>query len=127
MTDAIGDVSDFSGISASHDPVDITTIAENALMSVINASFIEIPASGTTIGWFYLYRLSIDKDHHNTTDEYSVQFFKMVGGSPSCPITRSSDNYYWDGTGWRASSYSSPNFVYISGNAMIFNGSIMKT
>jgi hypothetical protein len=120
-TDASGDVTTFSGVGASHNPIDISIIDENAQMSIINVSFVGTPASGTTSGWFYIYALDIDKNHDNATSEYSVQFFKMVGGSPACSITRASDNYYWDGKGWRSSSYSDPSFIYITGNNMIFN------
>ena len=120
-TDVSGDVTDFSGVATTHDPVDIITIDENAQMSVLNVSFTGTPASGSTPSWFYIYALYIDKDHDNSTTEYTIQFFKIVGGSPSCTITRTSDNYYWDGTGWSSSPYSDPNFVYITSNNMVFN------
>jgi hypothetical protein len=121
-TDASGDVTDFTGSPASHNPVDITTIDENGSMSLLNVTFVGIPASGTTPGWTYIYQAMIDKDHDNVTAEYVIMFqFSVAMGFSLCSIRRDSDNYFWNGTAWTSSSYYDDSFAYITGNNMIFN------
>jgi hypothetical protein len=121
-TDASGDVTDFTGSPASHNPIDITTIDENGSMSLLNVTFVGIPASGTTSGWTYIYQAMIDKDHDNVTAEYVIMFqFSVAMGFSMCSIRRDSDNYFWNGTAWTSSSYYDDSFAYITGNNMIFN------
>ena len=121
-TDASGDVTDFLGSPASHNPVDITTIDENGSMSLLNVTFTGIPASGTTPGWTYVYETVIDKDHDNTTNEYVVMYqFQVSVGISSCYIQRESDHQYWNGTAWRSSPQFDNSYAHINGYNMIFN------
>ncbi len=120
--DASGDVTDFSGIPSSHNPVDMTIIYENASMNMLNVTFVEIPASGTTPDWIYIYMAEIDKFHDNTTPaEYSINLMKMVGSPPASYIQRLSDNYYWNGATWISAPHYDNNFAYIVGNNVVFN------
>ncbi|NVM31033.1 MAG: hypothetical protein HWN65_19485 [Candidatus Helarchaeota archaeon] len=118
-TDPSGDVTWLNGTPATHDPVDITTVDENAAMSVINVTYVGTPASGPTSSLFYTYNVLIDKNYDNSSAEYRVLFLKMSG------VTQSTiwklPNLYWNGAAWVTSTYEDDNFAYIVGNSIIFN------
>ncbi|MHA1266171.1 MAG: hypothetical protein ACTSRS_13140 [Candidatus Helarchaeota archaeon] len=118
--DPSGDVTWLNGTPAIHDPVDITNIDENIEMSVVNVTFVGIPASGPTSSLIYSYNLWIDKDHDNATSEYRVLFLKMSGVTQST-IWKLPQNYYWNGSAWVTSTYDDDRFAYIVGNSIVFN------
>ncbi|MHA1269262.1 MAG: hypothetical protein ACTSPY_05690 [Candidatus Helarchaeota archaeon] len=121
-TDPTGDEEDPNiGGSVDHDAIDIVNIYENNNMSVINVTFVSTPASMGAANDRYQYFCLIDSNHDNSTAEFEILYFEIIGMGANSTIKRISDGYYWNGTNWTNSYYSDSSFAYISGNSVIFN------